>query len=43
MSDDAVVTHVRDRVDRYLPVSDIEHVRQESRVMERLLSPHARS
>ncbi|MDZ7851099.1 MAG: aminoglycoside phosphotransferase family protein [Halomonas sp.] len=41
LSDDALIAHVRDRVDHYLSVPVIEHVRQESRVLARLLSPHA--
>ncbi|MGM0984367.1 MAG: aminoglycoside phosphotransferase family protein [Pseudomonadota bacterium] len=40
LSDDALIAHVRDRVDHYLSVPVIEHVQQESRVLARLLSPH---
>ncbi|MDI5921459.1 aminoglycoside phosphotransferase family protein [Halomonas sp. LR5S13] len=41
LSDDALIAHVRDRVDHYLSGAVIEHVRQESRVLARLLSAPA--
>ena len=39
LSDDALVAHVRDRVDHYLSVAVIEHVRDQNRQLARLLSP----
>ncbi|APE32460.1 aminoglycoside phosphotransferase [Halomonas aestuarii] len=41
LSDDALVAHVRDRVDHYLSVASIEHVRHERRELERLLRADA--
>lgn len=42
LSDDALVAHVRDRVDHYLSVAVIEHVRQESRALASALAADAR-
>lgn len=39
LSDDALIAHVRDRVDHYLSVTAIQHVRREHRELQRLLSP----
>ncbi|TLF51770.1 aminoglycoside phosphotransferase family protein [Halomonas urmiana] len=39
LSDDALIAHVRDRVDHYLSVAAIEHVRRERRELQRLLLP----
>ncbi|MFG6157421.1 phosphotransferase [Halomonas sp. 1390] len=39
LSDDALIAHVRERVDHYLSVAAIEHVRREHRELQRLLSP----
>ncbi|PRY72606.1 phosphotransferase [Halomonas ventosae] len=41
LSDDALIAHVRDRVDHYLSVAAIEHVRHESRVLAGLLAAPA--
>nr|WP_243726441.1 aminoglycoside phosphotransferase family protein [Halomonas ventosae] len=37
LSDDALIAHVRDRVDHYLSVDVIEHVQREFRTLEQLL------
>jgi len=39
LSDDALIAHVRERVDHYLSVAAIEHVRREHRALARLLAP----
>lgn len=39
LSDDALIAHVRERVDHYLSVAAIEHVSGEHRELQRLLSP----
>ncbi|WP_108445738.1 aminoglycoside phosphotransferase family protein [Halomonas denitrificans] len=39
LSDDALIAHVRERVDHYLSVAAIEHVRREHRELHRLLTP----
>jgi thiamine kinase-like enzyme len=41
LSDDALITHVRDRVDHYLSVAAIEHVREEFRVLASALAADA--
>lgn len=38
LSDDALIAHVRDRVDHYLSVAAIEHVREEFRVLTSALA-----